>query len=459
MVESLWDMQGAAMSFAPVTEDREVGVVVIGAGIAGLLVATELERSGHDVLVLDRARVGGVATRNTTAKVSALQGTTLQRVLAARGQDAATDYAMAQLDAVSAIRGLVAELGIECELTPDFASTYATEPQAAARVDRELRAAQAAGLPVRRQAHLGLPFPVLDAVVLDDQFHMHPGKLCQALARRLGAGRVAEETVVTVIDEDRSGCRVETETGRVVRADHVVLATQLPVVDPGLLANRTQPHQSYCLAGRLETPVPQGMHLSCDRTTISLRPAAVGDGEGIIVGGAGHPMGSSDARRGRWDQLERWARDNLGELEVTHRWATHDPSSTDRVPFIGRLHRGSRRRFVAAAFGKWGMTNSWVAADLLRRAIDGSPSPRASTFDSTRVRSTIINRRFAEAGATAMHHLVIDRLARRPEPRCTHQGCVLRHDDALDTWDCPCHGSRFAADGTALQGPAVRSCR
>ena len=60
----------------------------------------------------------------------------------------------------------------------------------------------------------------------------------------------------------------------------------------------------------------------------------------------------------------------------------------------------------------------------------------------------------AKAGSTAAHHLVGDRIARRPEPRCTHQGCVLRHDDALDTWDCPCHGSRFDPDGNVLQGPA-----
>jgi Rieske Fe-S protein len=36
---------------------------------------------------------------------------------------------------------------------------------------------------------------------------------------------------------------------------------------------------------------------------------------------------------------------------------------------------------------------------------------------------------------------------------CTHQGCTVKF--ATSGISCPCHGSRFALDGTVTRGPAT----
>ena len=43
----------------------------------------------------------------------------------------------------------------------------------------------------------------------------------------------------------------------------------------------------------------------------------------------------------------------------------------------------------------------------------------------------------------------------RRSAACTHVGCHVHWNSLEVCWDCPCHGSHFAVDGTALNAPAI----
>jgi Rieske Fe-S protein len=145
--------------------------------------------------------------------------------------------------------------------------------------------------------------------------------------------------------------------------------------------------------------------------------------------------------------------------------------------------------YVATGFRKWGLSNGTVAAMILADRILGKPNPWAGVFNSNRLRPLAGGKRFITENLRAGMQLVCNRLAPRqsavPELSpgdgmvlgldgekvavhkdshgemhaasavCTHLGCIVEWNGAEQTWDCPCHGSRFNHAGAVIQGPAT----
>lgn len=437
---------------------------MVGAGIAGLVTAVVLQRGGFDVLVLERHGIGGVTTRGSTGKLTALQGDTMAQIAKYRSDEAASVYAAASVEGVAGLRALVDELGIDCSLTDAPDHVYATEPKAAERCRTAFDVARASGLPVDWVEQTELPFDITGAVRLDGQAHLDPGALCAGLAASLPAGTVLEHTAVVNVEEHRDGVGVTVEDGTHVRADHVVIATLGPIHDPALLTTRCEARRSYAIAATHEQPVV-GMHISLDEQARSIRPARIDGRPAIVVGGAGHVVAETEGRssRDRWADLERYATGVLGTGAAEHRWVAHDLIPSDHVPFIGRVAARAHRRWVISGFQKWGISTAHVAAAVLLGELNGAPHPAADLFDPRRLAPSLTTK-LAQDGARAVRHLVVDRLVdlrpgRRRRPHCTHLGCVLDFDADERTWDCPCHGSRYDADGGVISGPATRPLR
>jgi glycine/D-amino acid oxidase-like deaminating enzyme len=335
-------------------------VVVIGGGAAGLSIALRLHERGAEVIVLERHRVGGGITGGSTAKATALHGALLSQIRHRHGAAVATAYARANQTGLEETRATIERYGIDCALTPAPAVDYVTTEAGRRVIDAELAAYRAAGLPVERHDSLEgidgldeLPFPVSGALVLPDQAHLHPLRWCEGLAAAVGRDRVHEDTAVLEVEEESRGVTALTDHGA-VHAEHAVIATHAPIVDPRYLTVRCRPHRSYALAARIEGPVPAGMYLSIDEhePVRSLRPATVGGVDYLVAAGEGHPMADERDARRCLDALESWTRDGFTVHAVDHRWAAHDQMPSDLLPFIGRLTPDGRR-WVATGFQKW----------------------------------------------------------------------------------------------------------
>ena len=427
-------------------------VVVVGAGIAGLTTARLLAGEGASVAVLDAGPVGAGVTGYTTAKITALQRTVMSEISRRHGAETAAVYAAANRAAVEEIAALVIDDGIECNFERAPACTFTTELGQVSAVEAEHQACTAAGLPTRLDASTELPLPVQAAVWLDDQAQFHPRRYCLGLATALrnARGTIHERTRALHVKDGRSGVTVKTDVGEIA-ADHVVLATHLPFLDRGGFFARAHPYRSYAMAVRLDTDRPQGMYISVESPTRSVRSTSDG---WTVLGGEGHKVGHDPDTRQRYEALESWARQHFSVAEVGYRWSAQDYESVDGLPYIGRILPTSHRVWLATGFRKWGMTNGTVAGMILRDLIGGRDNPWAAVFDATRLAPGKSVRTLMRENVDVGKRLVADRLTKKG-PTCTHLGCRLDFNTAERSWDCPCHGSRFDAQGHLLQGPAT----
>lgn len=473
-------------------------VVVVGAGITGLCTSVMLARRGRDVAVVDAAEPGSGASGANTGKVSLLQGTVLSRMRAHHPASLVRAYVESNRAGMDWLRGFAVDAGVP--FTARTAYSYAASAEGMSAVDAEITAAREAGLPVRQAApdDIGeLPFPLVGAAALDDQIALDPQPVLRALAAELVSLGGTLHTGIRVSTAHAARRRVDTEVGP-IGAEHIVLATGTPIADRGLTFAKTRGLRSYGVALRTDA-APDGMFLSVDVPTRSIRPVTGADGPAdlaqLVVGGFGHPVGrASEALHA--GALAAWARETFPDATVTHRWSAQDYESHNLVPFVGYLPRGLGRIRFATGYAKWGLTNGPAAALRLADEIAGTPrqdrAPWAlalgtrMTVPADLGRGAAENARVAavaargwassrdpvpvarpvEGAGTVAHRAgrpvgvsTVDGVTRAISAVCPHLGGVLAWNDADCTWDCPLHASRFAPDGTRLEGPARRDAR
>ncbi|MDI3330771.1 MAG: FAD-dependent oxidoreductase [Micrococcus sp.] len=470
------------------TPDERYDTVVAGAGLTGLATAVLLARAGQRVAVLEARSVGAVATGNTTAKVTLLQGTTLAEISRHQSVRVLRSYVEGNREGQSWLLRYLDEQGVDYQRRPAY--TYATTEEGLARLHAEQEADLAAGLEVTWTTDTELPYPVAGAIRLEDQAQIHPMQVLDSLAaefRRRG-GRLVEGVRVTGAGF-RSPLTVQTTAGE-VRAVRLVLATGVPVLDRGGYFAKLSPNRSYAQSYRVPGRIPRGMYLSADSPSRSLRTAPVDGGELLVVGGNGHVVGRSASPQAAVDNLEAWTQEHFPGAERTHAWSAQDYRSANLIPFVGTLPRGGGHIYLATGFNKWGMTNGVsaalrISAQILGGSVDwAKPMERRLTTPSDLLTglkdNAAVGARLATGWASAelrplpdeppaegqgvvgREHgrpvavSTVDGVTCRMSAVCTHLGGIVSWNDAERSWDCPLHGSRFAADGSRLEGPAVK---
>ncbi len=457
----------------PISDKKNWDVIVIGAGMAGILTAYYLQKEGKQVLVLEADAIASGQTGHTTAKITSQHDIKYSRLVKTVGEKIAGLYARANEDAIAEYERLIQEERISCgfERVPAYLYTCGD----AEGLQEEARIAASLGVDACFTRETELPFPITGAVCFRNQAQFFPLEFVSGIASALD---IREHTRVLKI----RGHRVVTEKG-VFTARDIVLTTHYPFKNvPGFYFLRQHQERSYVLALSGCKPI-QGMYYGVDADGISLRQA----GEYLLLGGGSHRTGKKPVED-TYTFLECKAAEYFPQGKEEARWSAQDCMPHDGLPFIGRYSIFTPHLYVATGFQKWGMTTSCVAAMLLRDLLQGKKNPYERVFSPQRLHVRAGMKAFLQdvgmstkglwrgffhrpqedavvlaCGQGGIVTLDGERYAcyrdergklHKISPKCPHLGCELAWNEAEKSWDCPCHGSRFDVNGNVLDNPA-----
>jgi glycine/D-amino acid oxidase-like deaminating enzyme/nitrite reductase/ring-hydroxylating ferredoxin subunit len=489
--QSYWLKVLENQPYAALNQDLQTEILVVGAGIAGLLTAYHLAKAGKKVVVLDRNGISYGNTGFTTAHLTWLLDSSYPDVLKIHGNDKTRQALESHRWAIRFIEDTAHELKLDCDFRRLDGRLFLKPGDKPKVLEEQLEALETLGVQDARISEASEPHTYYEgpALVLPRQARFHPGKYLLGIAQAIQSygGKIYTESPAVKIGRNEvtleNSCRIE--------AEKVVVATHSPI-HTTLFPAKEAPYRTYAIGAK----IPKGALTDClywdtDEPYHYVRIAELDSvSDLLIAGGEDHKTGQSDSENDCYERLISWTQERYPFVqEITHSWSGQILETIDRLAYIGKFPK-DQETYIASGFFGNGMTYGAVAGKLLSDEILGHENEWAKLYDPSRAslkglpefvsQNLNVAKVFTQDWAA---HKDPESLQELPAGEgtvvtqdgkkiacfkdeqgkihsysavCPHLNCIVRWNDGEKTFDCPCHGSRFSSLGEVLEGPAAK---
>ncbi|XMB86097.1 FAD-dependent oxidoreductase [Mycoplasmatota bacterium WC44] len=469
MNKSIWDNIDYDVCDS-LSEDIETDVLIVGGGIAGMSACYHLRNSGLKITLIDRESCGRGVSLYTTGKLTYLQKLNYYKLEKDFGFEKAKDYLFATKGIIEEVEKIIEINNIDCDFKKVPSYVVANKKEDLKYFEMEKSFLDRCN--VHSELYLETPYGDNQYTLkVTDGAVFHPYKYITSLkdiCLKNGV-RIYENTIAFKMRREGKNTVVETDGGE-IKSKYIVIATHFPFVNfPGFYFMRMHLDRSYvnvCKGNGEYTSITANDPVKSIRF----------HDEYLLFGGSNHPLSMKFNYENKHNKLESLRKKYFPNNTIMS-WSTHDCISQDGLPYIGKFN-GYNNVFVATGFNKWGMTNGSISGKIISDLIQGnenkyidlfSPSRKiniknftkdlmtsASNFFSTSENNKII---YVNNGKVTKKKIVktIEDEEYIVDRKCPHLGCKLFFNDTDQTWDCPCHGSRFNIKGEVIQGPSTKN--
>lgn len=419
-------------SFHKLDKDLECDVLIVGGGICGILCAYFLKESGKSVVVLEADNICGKKTIKTTASITAIEDLMYYELIDEIGIEKAKLYFEANLFALNEYRKLATKFEFDFE----ECSSYKYSNFDDGTIEEEIEAIKSLGYHCNLKTKIDFPVEMEKSLELENQGQMNPIKLVNNLVSKL---EIYEDSRVTKIKNNAA----YTKNNKVIFKD-VIICTGFPFLKfKGLYFMKMHQEKSHVI-------------------DVFSNSNFIGNGVGVLDGDIYFRnykdrflIGANDSKTGcdcdGFDEINEFIVRNFKVKKINHKWINIDSVTLDKIPYIGQYSLFGENMYVATGFNMWGMTKSMISAHMFVDLINGRNNVYQEVFSPSRklkLRPLLKNIGSATKGLLSFG-----------KKRCKHLGCGLNYNEEDQTYECPCHGSKYDKDGNIIETPTQKKIK
>lgn len=444
--QSLWLSEKQEVSAPSIQRSITCDICIIGGGISGIYSAYLLAKQGFSVVLIEAlSQFAHGTTAYSTGKLTAQHNLIYSKL----SLEDARIYYQANQQAIERVQQLN-----PTSLTSATSFLYTTTQQGKEQLTQEAQRYEQLGIPFIATNETELPFQTKLALGIENEAQMNPIAFTNHFARlaiKHGAQLYLNTRITRLEVKKRT---LQTSLAHSVHYEKLILCTHYPIEAlQNLTMLKLQVSRSY-LSATKSTQLLTGQYLSIDAQGRTLRTATVNNDNYFIYGGFSHLAGTK-GETNYYEELQHELHTVFDLPQPTFSWDAQDTMTFDQIPYIGQLNASDPSLFVATGFNKWGLSSSLVAGELLCDLLKGNQNQASALFSPHRSNFGKALYFMLQNGSFISKEFVKGYITRQDAPRCTHLGCKTTWNEADNTWDCPCHGSRYNQDGQVIEGPAV----
>lgn len=433
---SLWN-EYLKSRFKKLDKDISCDILIVGGGIAGVLTAFYLKNSKYKVVLVERNIIGSGITSKMTAKI-----TFLQDILSKMNDDEKKLYLKSQIDGLNLLKENVNNYDIACDFEKNNSYLFTNQKS---NINKLMKIKDILNKLNINCYEEEIPIPEVKqelSIKIDESYVINPIKYINEIVDLLNDINIYENTNIIETKKENNKYINKTIDNKIIKSKIVIYATNYPFfIKPLIFPIKSRLEKSYIAYGNSKYKDNYNL-INIDNDVISIRFYK----DKMIYLENSKYISHVNNRKDYNILL-----DNELIKNPEHIWSNIDIITNDNLPIVGEI---SKNMYLITGFNTWGILSSHIGANMISKMIkDNNKVFYQDLFDPKR---TINLKKIINSSINILENIngYLKGIVYYNNKVCPHMKCPLIFNEVEQTWDCPCHGSRFDKKGEIINGPS-----